>query len=133
MRLFYFRNIAVLAAIAAIPLCSVAQEPGVPPPPQLEQLDDDDQSAITIRKPDAEREITERREQGRVTEVKVRSGKSTYYLHPNEPAGSAMRGDAQSDTVRPAEWVVHEFDFGRKPGETSEGQEPAPATDSPDQ
>ncbi len=133
MRLYYFRNIAVLAAIAAVPLCSVAQETGAAPPPQLEQLDEGDQPAITIRKPATEREITEKREHGRVTEVKVRSGRSTYYLHPNDPAGSAMRGDTQSDTVRPAEWVVHEFDIGRKAEEAAEGQGPDPATGAPDQ
>lgn len=132
MRPSYFRNIAALAALVAIPLCSLAQEQLAPPPPQLQQLEEDDQPAITIRKPEAEREITERRDHGKVTEVKVRSGKSTYYLHPNDPAGSAMRGDSQSDAVRPAEWVVHEFDLGRnKAEEAGEGQESIPATKTP--
>jgi len=130
MRPFHFRNIAALAAIATIPLFSLAQERVAPPPPQLQQLDEDEQPAITIRKPEVEREITERRENGRVTEVKVRSGRSTYYLHPNTPAGSAMPGDTQSDTVRPAEWVVHEFDLGRNKAE-EKGEEPVPATPVP--
>lgn len=129
---FHFRNILAVAALAAVPLCSWAQEQAAPPPPKMELLDDSDQPAITIRKPEGEREITERRDNGRVTEIKVRSGKSAYYLHPNAPVGSALPGDAQSTTVRPAEWVVHEFDIGRnKTVEGDVGQEPVPAGQVP--
>jgi len=80
------------------------------PAPQLNALDDNEAPAITIRKPDNEREITEKREQGKVKEVRVQRGKNVYYLKPNEPAGSALPGDAQSNATRAPQWVVKEFD-----------------------
>ena len=52
--------------------------------------------------------------QGKVTEVKVHSGKSTYYVKPNDPAGSALPGDAQSSTNRGAQWQVKEFELGNQ-------------------
>lgn len=93
----------------AMPLLAAAQQP-----PKMEKLEEGDAPTITIRKPDTEKKITEKREKGKVTEVKVQSGKSTYYLKPNEPAGAALPGDAQSNENRGAQWSVHEFDLGRK-------------------
>lgn len=80
----------------------------------MEKLEEGEAPAITIRKPDTEKKITEKREKGKVTEIKVQTGKSTYYLKPNEPAGAALPGDAQSNENRGAQWSVKEFDLGRK-------------------
>ena len=92
-----------------MPLLGNAQQPA-----KLEKLEEGDVPAVIIRKPDTEKKITEKREQGKVTEVKVQTGKSTYYLKPNEPAGAALPGDAESNENRGAQWSVHEFDLGRK-------------------
>ena len=92
-----------------MPLLADAQQP-----PKMEKLEEGEAPAITIRKPDTEKKITEKREKGKVTEVKVQTGKSTYYLKPNEAPGNAVPGDAQSNENRGAQWSVHEFDLGRK-------------------
>lgn len=77
----------------------------------MEKLEEGEAPTVTIRKPDQERKVTEKRAPGgKVTEVKVTSGKNTYYLKPNDPAGSAVAGDTQADTSRPAQWRVMEFD-----------------------
>lgn len=84
---------------------------------ELELIDEVEQPTITIRKPDATREITERKENGVVTEIKVQTGWSTYYLFPNDPLGSSFK-DTASTVVRPAMWRIHEFDItGQKPDE----------------
>jgi hypothetical protein len=106
---------STISAIALLPLLAAAQQsPQQPPqaPPQLEKLDEGEAPAITIRKNEGQQRITEKKEGGKVTEVKVQSGKSTYYLKPNEQAGNAQPGDAQSNTNRPAQWKVLEFDLG---------------------
>jgi uncharacterized protein involved in outer membrane biogenesis len=83
--------------------------------------------AFTISPPDSGKNITEKRQQGKVTEVKVKSGKSTYYLKPVDPAGSAMRGDGQSDEIRAAQWPVLEFDMGAKKKKAAEAAAAAEA------
>lgn len=109
--------IAVCVASFAMPLWVSAQQNN---PPQLEKLEEGEAPAVTIRKPDGERKITEKREQGKVKQVKVQSGKSTYYLKPNDPAGSALRGDTESSTLRAPQWQILEF------GEPKPGKEVEP-------
>lgn len=115
-------------------LASAQQAPAsAPPPPRLEKLEEGEAPAITIRKPGNEAEITEKRAPGgKVTEIKVRSGNSTYYLKPNDPAGSALPGDTESNSIRAAQWPVGEFDLGRKnqkqPPEQAQTLAPAPPT-----
>ncbi len=102
----------------------------------LELIDEVEQPTITIRKPDATREITERRENGEVREIKVQTGVSTYYLYPNQPLGGSF--DDITSKNRPAMWRVHEFDMtGQRPdqggSETEDGVDytsdaPAPPT-----
>jgi len=89
-----------------------------PVPSDLELVDELDQPTVTIRKPEEGGQIIERKESGGVVkEIKVQTGVSTYYLYPNEPVGSGMRGDAASAPVRPALWRVHEFDLSESPPE----------------
>lgn len=86
-------------------------------PAKLEKLEEVDAPPVTIRggsRGANERQITQKREQGRVTEVKVKSGNNTYYLKPNPPAGTASPGDARSDMTRPAQWKVMEFDWNNE-------------------
>ncbi len=107
---FHIRKTVALAALAVTSLAvgqEVQQSTRVE---ELEIIDEVDQPAITIRKPDMTGEITEKREGGIVEEIKVKSGPSTYYLFPNGPNG--VPGSFESTEVRPALWRVHEFDIG---------------------
>ncbi|MES2743567.1 MAG: hypothetical protein V4754_21815 [Pseudomonadota bacterium] len=84
-------------------------------PPKLEQIEEGSDTPITVTaKPNTGRSISEKREQGRVTEVKVQSGKSSYTLKPNTPAGSALPGDMTGSANRGPQWQVMEFDLGKK-------------------
>ncbi|MFC5476238.1 DUF2782 domain-containing protein [Paraherbaspirillum soli] len=129
---------AGLASIAT-PLLVHAQPAAgnaAPPPPELEKLEEGVAPATTPRKPgEAKPKITEKREQGRVTEVKVETGGSTYYLKPQQ-VGNSVPGDTPSAPARGAQWQIKEFDLGRKlhkPGEEipTEGTAPAPPTVTP--
>ncbi|WP_420476819.1 DUF2782 domain-containing protein [Noviherbaspirillum sp. ST9] len=119
-----WRLIIAGIAIQAISLAASAQQP-----PKLEKLEEGEAPAVTIRKPDQKSRIQEKRAPGgKVTEVKVTAGGSSYVVKPNESAGSAQPGDLQSNTIRPAQWEVKEFDLGRP--KTKE-QEEAQAADIP--
>ena len=78
------------------------------PTEELELVDEVEQPTITIRKPNAKQEITERRVQGEVKEIKVQTGVSTYYLYPKKALGGEF--DDVTSKNRPAMWRVHEFD-----------------------
>ncbi|WP_353155452.1 DUF2782 domain-containing protein [Herminiimonas fonticola] len=100
-----------------------------PAPPQMERLEEGEAPAVTIRQPDTQKKITEKKSQGKVTEVKVQTGRTTYYAKPNDPAGSAMRGDGQSDTTRPVQFQIGEFGQPKSIPATDPVQtlQPAPA------
>jgi hypothetical protein len=126
MRIFSdFRLFLFFAVFAAVPF-AVAKEAGTAvkqPAEELELIDEAERPTITIRRPDAAREITERREHGAVKEIRVQTGISTYYLLPNNPLGSSFH-DAASTVVRPALWRVHEFDMtGQRLDENREENE----------
>lgn len=125
----------IVSIACAMPLWSYAQQQVPQTPPVLEPLEEGEEPGVTIRKEDGEREITEKRQGGKVTEIKVKSGKSTYYLKPNDQAGSAQPGDAQGSLTRPPQWKVKEFELGA-PKESREAQTadvlpPAPAAETP--
>lgn len=110
--------VAVSATIFAMPLVVSAQTGSsygapakdiAPPPPETLPLEEGQEPSVNIRQPDTQKGITQKKSQGRVTEVKVQTGSTTYYAHPNDPAGSAMRGDAGSDTTRPVQFHIGEF------------------------
>ena len=105
-------------AAAALPLSALAQQSNDngPPqrPPQLQPLEEGEEPAVTIRPPDTKGRISEKRAPGgKVTEIKVTSGGSTYYLKPDVAAGSTLPGDMQSSGLRAAQWEVLEFDLSR--------------------
>ena len=112
---------------AALPLASSAQQQSgntAPPPPQLEKLEEGEDPAVTIRQPDSQRARTveKRAPGGKVTEVQVTSGKSTYVLKANDSSGSALPGDTQGSFLRAPQWEVLQFDLGR-PNEGKEAKE----------
>ena len=100
--------VALSFSAYAMPQFAHAQDANTPPP-KLEKMEEGEPPAVTIRKPQGEKKITESRKQGKIKEVKVQSGKNSYYLKPNEPAGSALPGDAESSANRGAQWQVMEF------------------------
>lgn len=99
-----------------MPAITLAQT-GNPVPPTMQRLEEGTDPAITIRKSDSGKKVTEKREQGVVTEVQVHSGKSSYTLKQSAGAGNAAAGDAQSNSIRAAQFTIKEFDLGRKPVE----------------
>jgi len=125
----------VLAATAlAMPVLTCAQAPAddvanTPPPPQTMKLEEGEAPEVTITQPGSgEQKITQQRQQGKVTEVKVQTGRTTYYVKPNDTPG-AMRGDAQSDNASPAQFQIGEFGLPKQQ-EAEEGAQtlqPAPA------
>lgn len=124
----------ISTAVIAMPLLVSAQPTPptgdiAPPPPQMERLEEGEAPAVTIRQPDTQKKITEKKSQGRVTEVKVQTGSTTYYAKPNDPAGSAMRGDAQTDTTRPVQFEIGKFGPPKSipAAESIETLAPAPA------
>lgn len=116
MRTLTFRPAAFLCATVSCMLIAApasAQQPAGSAL-QLEPLSEEAAPAVTIRSNAGERQITETREQGRVTDVRVRSGDRSYTLKPNTPAGNSFPGDAQSNTTRAPQWQVMEFEWGGK-------------------
>lgn len=132
----FWSIVAVTAVISALPLIANAQSaPSVPtradapPPPETVPLEEGSAPDITIKQPDTKKKITEKKVHGKVTEVKVQTGKTTYYAHPNEPAGSALPGDAQSQASRPVQFRIGEFgapDATKKQRDPVETLAPAP-------
>ena len=113
-----------LGLLACAGLATAQQKPSEAPP-RLEVIEQAGDAPITVspaKTPGAK--ITEKKEGGRVTEVQVKSGKSSYTMRPNVPAGNAQPGDAQSSAIRAPQWTVLEFDLNRK---KKTGQEDAPA------
>lgn len=119
--------LTVCIASLATPLLVAAQQTSqpsksiAPPPPELQKLEEGEAPSVTVRKPgEAPGDITQKTEQGRVTEVKVNSGGSTYYVKPQSTAGTLQPGDGP---VRGAQWQIKEFDMGhkqRKEGEAAQ-------------
>ncbi|MBR7799447.1 hypothetical protein [Undibacterium fentianense] len=97
--------VAALIAISASPLLA-AQEKTAPPPPKLEKLEEGPEADVKLIKPESNKlKTVERKENGKVTEVQVRTGKSTYTVKPN----NAPKGTPEGDANRAAQWKVMEF------------------------
>ena len=114
----------LIAAVGAITTPSVlAQQPAdaprpaslAPPPPELQNLDEGQKPDITIEKNEKAPEgtITQQRQQGVVTDIKVNSGGSTYHIVPRT-AGTSLPGDTPGAPANGARWVIKEFDWGQK-------------------
>lgn len=124
---------ALLAASAAHAQSAPSGQDVARPPPETQRLEEGEAPAVNIRRPDTKERITEKKSQGRVTEVEVHTGRSTYYAHPNDPAGSAMRGDGQSDTTRPVQFRVGEFGPPKSKPEAEEPVQTLPPNPHPAQ
>jgi hypothetical protein len=118
MKLSKFCSFAVLSIAASVaPALAIAQQETapVPPPPQMENLNEVEAPSVTIQTPSEQRQktITEKRDQGRVTEVKVEGPNSTYYLRPRT-TGTSITGAADSPPQTNPQWQIKEFDWGGK-------------------
>lgn len=106
---------------------ALAQTPSSAPP-KLERIEEGSDTPITVTpKAKSDKKVTEKKEQGKVTEVQVQSGKSHYVLKPNTPPGSALPGDAMAAKVRAPQWQVMEFDIGNKKKQKEKDEEAAAA------
>jgi hypothetical protein len=103
-------SLCVLATASQV----FAQTSETTPSPKLERVPDADAPLTVAPKREGGTQITEKREGGQITEVKVKSGKSRYTVKPNNKVGNAQRGDAQSSDSRAPQWTVLEFDLGQK-------------------
>ncbi|TCS33494.1 hypothetical protein EDC30_11625 [Paucimonas lemoignei] len=118
-----------MAAAMAASLPALAQQSAeAPPPPRLEKLEEGEAPAVTITPPSERATITEKRAPGgKRTEVKVKSGKSTYRVQPSDEPGNAQQGDGQSIAAKPAQWEVMQFDLSRGKKVQQEPEEPPPS------
>jgi hypothetical protein len=122
----------LLLSVVSLANSAFAQnQPAAPSqtPPTLERLEEGQQPGVTIRQQEGNKGTADTRDpSGAVTETKVKTGSSTYYVRPNRPAGSAQAGDLQSSGNRAAQFQVKQFDLGRKkehkPGDTPQTTEP---------
>lgn len=96
------------APASATPTTSTGQ------PPATERIEPESETPATNIEPRRGTQIREKRNNGQVTEVEVQSGRSRYVLKPNQPAGNAVPGDAQSSAFRAPQWQVMEFDLNAK-------------------
>ncbi|WP_229425457.1 DUF2782 domain-containing protein [Massilia sp. Se16.2.3] len=126
----------------ATPATAGAQQAGQPP--GTEPIERGSDEPATRIEPRRGTQIKEKRNNGQVTEVEVRSGKSHYIMRPNQAAGNAQAGDAQSSAFRAPQWQVMEFDLNAKKkakadadaaaaaaGTTAPGAAPAGASAAP--
>lgn len=111
-------RLAPLWLLAHAGMAMAQQSSPTPPatPPKLERIEEGSDVPITVTPPKSSQgtKITEKKENGRVTEATVKSGPSTYTMKPNTPAGNAQPGDAVSNGIRPPQWTVLEFDLSKK-------------------
>jgi hypothetical protein len=116
---FFIAQVSLFLAASFTPLFASGQQAAPTPapgaaPPQLEKLEEGEPPAITIPGSESRHSITETRERGNVTDIRVQSGRSTYYIRPQTPVGSALPGDAESPVTRPPQWKILEFESGPK-------------------
>ena len=119
--------IMLLSACTMLAANAMAQtRADAPPPPRLERLErleEGEAPAVTIPGRSTQQKIEDKRENGRITSTTVRTGGSVYTVTPNAPKGSALPGDLQSTSNRPAQWQIMEF--STDPKKDAPGNAPA--------
>jgi hypothetical protein len=122
-----------LCLLACAPFAQ-AQQPPSDQPPRLERIEPGSDVPATSIPPRGGTQIKEKRQNGQTTDVEVTSGKSHYKIKPNQEAGNAQPGDAQS-AIRGPEWTVFQFDLNGKrkaaSGAPAAAAEGAPASSVP--
>ena len=118
---------ALLPASAGVLAQSKKDVP--PPPPPLEKLEEQGESELKLAKPESKNvKMQERKEEGKVTEVRVSSGGSNYTVKENKAAKGTREGEAN----RAAQWTILEFGGAKqsKEVESKAGQPKAPASNA---
>ena len=111
---------------------AMAQQKPSEAPPKLDVIEQGSDTPITVTPPKSGgAKVTEKKEGGRVTEVKVKTGKSSYTMKAGNPAATSHPGATQSSALKPPQWSVLEFDLGKKKKTDSEVPEPTPAPPPP--
>lgn len=95
-----------------------AQKPPSSAPPQLERVEEGSDTPITTAplptRKDQKR-ITEKKDSQGGREVEVKSvGKTSYTMKSVPPGAVATSGSGATNTLRPPQWKVLEFDLGKK-------------------
>lgn len=120
----------VLAALSTPLACFAADAASSAPssaPPTIEKLDEGPDAALGMKKPEPARKVTEKKVNGKVSEVQVKNGKSQYVVKANSNVGNAVPGETTNNQVRGAQWSVMEFDLGKKKNPEKDGKD----TDTP--
>jgi len=116
-------SLALLSATGA----ALAQDKPAQTPPKLEVIEEGSDTPIVVTPPSSKgAKITEKKDGGRTTEVKVKSGKSVYTMKGAHP--SAVNERASGSTLGTPQWQVLEFDLNRK---KKTDKEAVPAADVP--
>lgn len=113
-RLLTLLSLCVLAPAAF----AQAQQKPSEAPPKLQVVDEGADAPLKVERPrQGGTKIVEKKVGGKVTEVTVKAGPSTYTMKPHDPPGNAQPGDGQSPDIRAPQWTIFEFDlFGKKKG-----------------
>jgi hypothetical protein len=122
-----------LCLLAHAGLATAQQKPSEAPP-KLEIIEPGSDTPVTVTPPKTGgAKVSEKKEGGRVTEVKVKTGKGGgYTMKAANPAATAHPGSTQSSTLNPPQWSVLEFDLSKKKKTSKEDvPEPAPAPPPP--
>lgn len=130
---FFVAQFSLFLAASLTPLFASGQQAPTArsdAPPQLEKLEEGEAPAVTIPGREPRHSITETRDRGAVTNIRVESGNSTYYIRPQSPVGSALPGDGQSTVTRPAQWQILEWESGSK-NQAPQGGAAAPVPPPP--
>lgn len=105
----------LLGTLAHAGLVQAQQTPPAATPPKLEQIQEGADTPVTITPQQrGKQKITEKRDGGRVTEVQVTTGKSSYTMKAPTPGSVNDQADLTGSKLRPPQWKVLEFDFGKK-------------------
>lgn len=108
---------------------ALAQQKPADTPPKLEVIEEGSDTPIVVTPPKTGgAKITEKKDGGRTTEVKVKTGKSAYTMKGAHPGAVNERGNATGSTLGTPQWQVLEFDLNRK---KKTDKEDVPAADAP--
>ncbi|UOD33141.1 hypothetical protein INH39_16770 [Massilia violaceinigra] len=125
------RNLLALCLLASASLAGAQQPKPSDAPPKLERLDDGNLAPAIVAPRANEPKISEKRENGRTTEVKVKSGKSSYTMKGTNPAAGSSGMDANGSNLRGPQWQVGEFDLNKKKKAASEAAADAAPVPAP--
>jgi hypothetical protein len=118
----------LLGTLAHASLVQAQQTPPSSTPPKLERIEEGSDVPVTITPQQrGSQKITEKREGGRVTEVQVTSGKSSYTMKAPQPGSVNDQADLTGSKLRPPQWKILEFDLSGK----KKDQEAAATAEAP--